>query len=74
MEEITCLRVPGVIEHEKLSLFAVFTFTIKTFIVLKSKHLRLDFSKYELLRCNGEKSKNLKKIHSIALGELLLEI
>ena len=40
----------------------------------KGKSLRLDFSKYELLRCNSEKSKNLKKIHSIALGELLLEI
>ena len=36
--------------------------------------LGLGLSKYEPVRWNSEKSKNLKKIHSIALGELLLEI
>ena len=34
----------------------------------------LGSNKYEPVKCNCEKLKNLKKIHSIALGELLLEI
>ena len=42
--------------------------------IRRSSTLRLDFSNYELMRCNSKKSKNLKKIHSIALGELLLKI
>ena len=36
--------------------------------------MRADVYKYRLEACNKESIKNLKKIHKVALGELLTEI